>query len=131
MSEPRLFGISLGWVPFAAGPVWLVLTGVMAGAAWVVSRQEGPGVSAHTALIVGLIVLCWLHPLYSWLFDQVGLRRVAELTGSVVSLGVTLLVASQVRRTSPTAAAMLAPVAVWIAMATVYLAQLLPSEGGS
>jgi len=73
---PRLFGIAMGWVPMAAGPVWMVRTLIMAFAAATASHSASPHASLHGGLVIGFILLCWMHPV---------LTNVAEGAGAEVA----------------------------------------------
>lgn len=125
---PRIFGISMGWVPMAAGPVWMVLTIGMASGAAMLYRSSAPQASLHGSIMVGFIFLCWMHPAYTALAEAAGIRRPVEFAGGVVTLLVLIGVVAVVRRTSPGAAGFLAPVAVWLGLASVYLWQMLQAE---
>jgi tryptophan-rich sensory protein len=126
---PRIFGISMGWVPMAAGPVWMVLTVLMGAAALVVFRSGAPQAQLHGWLVVGFIVVCWAHPAYTAIAEASGIRRPVEFAGGLVTLGLLLALLLVVRRTSPSATALLSPVAVWLGLASVYLWQVLGAEG--
>ena len=125
---PRIFGISMGWVPMAAGPVWMLLTVLMGAAAWTIFRSGGPDAQLHGWLVVGFIVLCWAHPAYTALAEAAGLRRPVEFAGGVVTLVVLVALLLVVRRTSVSAAGLLSPVAIWLGLASVYLWQVLRAE---
>ena len=122
---PRIFGLSLGWVPSAAGPVWIVLTVGLLFAAWLTYRQPDDDATRHSGLILGLLALCWLHPLYTWGAEQLESRRIVELGGTVLTLMVALAVTAAVHRTSVRAAGLLVPVLLWLSLASYYLAELL------
>lgn len=128
MESPRLFGVSLRWVPYAAGPVWMVLTLLMGWAAWTLFRSGSPQASLHGSLMVGFIALCWMHPVYTALAGTFGLQTLAGLLGAVGTLAAALAVALMVQASSPQAVAVLAVVMIWLGMATVYLTQLLGIE---
>lgn len=128
MKSPRLFGISLHWVPWAAGPVWMVLTLLMGWAAWTLFRSSSPQAGLHGTLMVGFIALCWMHPVYTALAGTFGYQTLAGLLGAVGTLVVALAVAFLVGTSSLRAAAVLGVVTIWLGMATVYLVQLLGIE---
>ena len=125
---PRIFGISMGWVPMAAGPVWMVLTVLMGAAAALLFRSGHPQASIHGWLVIGFIAICWAHPVYTSIAEAAGLRRPIEFLGGIVTLVVLLVLASIVRRGSISAVGLLAPVAVWLGLASVYLWQMLRVE---
>ena len=126
---PKLLGLSLGWVPMAAGPVWLLLTGLMACAAWIALRHGGARGADDATLIMAFIFLCWLHPLYTAVAHRMGVRRIVEFAGSVVTLAVGVILTVHVTRASMYAAAFLLPVMLWLAVASYYLSEMLRSQG--
>lgn len=112
----------------AAGPVWMVLTLFMGSAAALLFRSGHPNASLHGWLMVGFIALCWAHPVYTSLADAAGLRRPIEFAGGLVTLVVLVLLAVVIRRGSLSAVGLLAPVAVWLGLASVYLWQVLQAD---
>ena len=128
--EPRIFGLSLAWVPYAAGPVWMALTVLMGMAAWTLSRSGADAASTHALLVLGLIVLCWLHPFYTWWFERSGHGRQAAFAGGLLTLPVAAGVAIAVSSSSTDAALMLSAVVVWLAMANVYMGLRARTRGG-
>ena len=128
MDTPRLFSISLHWVPYAAGPVWVVLSALMGFGAWTAFRSGSPDARLHGILVLGFMVLCWMHPLYTGLAAAAGRETLAGLVGAALTLAVAIPVLWMVRTSSPAASGVLALVCVWIGMASVYLWQLLQIE---
>lgn len=126
--QPRLFGVSLGWVPMAAAPAWLLLTALMGFAAWLTLRHGGSSGFADARLIVGFILICWLHPLYTAAAERQGVRRIVELGGSAVTLVFGLLLTVRLLLASATVAALFLPVLLWLAVATYYLYMMLRFE---
>lgn len=125
---PTLFGYSLDWVQGVAGPVWMVLSGMMATAAWLLFRDGTDTARRHAWLVLGLLALCWLHPLYTAWFDALGWRHQSGLVGALLTLLVASFVISQVVRTVPGVVLLLAPVLIWLAMASVYTALLIRQQ---
>ncbi len=113
----------------AAGPVWVVLSVCMAAAAGILFRSGHPNASLHGWLVVGFIALCWAHPVYTSLASASGAREMVGLVGGLVTLAVLVPLLLVVRRTSPTATGLLAPVAVWLCLASVYVWQIVQAEG--
>jgi tryptophan-rich sensory protein len=128
VDAPRIFGLSLAWVPYAAGPVWLGLSALMGWGAWTAFRSGAPDARLHGYLVLGFMALCWLHPLYTGIAAAFGRQTLAGLVGAAVTLLVALPVLAFVRASSAQAAAAIAVVCVWIGMASVYLWQLLEME---
>ena len=128
LDAPRLFGLSLGWVPYAAGPVWLGLSALMGWGAWSTFRSGTPDARLHGVLVLGFMALCWLHPVYTGIAAAFGRQTLAGLVGAIVTLLVALPLLAVVRTSSTQAAAAIAVVCVWVGMAGVYLWQLLGVE---
>lgn len=118
----------MGWVPTAAGPVWMLLTVFMGAAAWTLFRSGGPQAQLHGWLVVGFIAICWAHPVYTALAESAGTRRPVEFAGGLITLVLLAGLLLVVRRTSLTAAGLLSPVAVWLGLASIYLWQVLRAE---
>ncbi|HKK94485.1 MAG TPA: tryptophan-rich sensory protein [Longimicrobiales bacterium] len=125
---PRIFGISMGWVPMAAGPVWMVLSVCMVAAAALLFRSGHPNATLHGWLVVGFIALCWAHPIYTSIAGGSGEREMIGLIGGLVTLAVLIPLLFVVRRASPAATGLLAPVAVWLCLASVYVWQIVQAE---
>jgi len=119
----------MGWVPMAAGPVWMLLSVCMAAAAALLFRSGHPNASLHGWFVVGFIALCWAHPVYTSIAGGTGEREMVGFVGGLVTLAVLIPLVLVVRRTSPAATGLLAPVAVWLGLASVYVWQLIRAEG--
>ncbi|MEM6785328.1 MAG: hypothetical protein AAF624_16525, partial [Bacteroidota bacterium] len=68
----------------------------------------------------GLILFCWLYPLYT-----LGFRLIPGFVGNILTFVAAVVVLVVIASSSRTAAALIAPVAAWCALATVYAAQLV------
>lgn len=105
------------WAPPAAvfGPVWSLLYGLMAVAAWLVWREQGAG-SRRRALAVFLGQLAF-NVLWSWLFFA--WRQGALAFGDVLLLlALASATAAMFWRISRLAALLLLPYVGWVAFAT-------------
>ncbi len=100
-----------GWL-FA--PVWTVLYGMMAIAAWMVWREHGFG-GAQGALLL-FVVQLGLNAMWSWLFF--GLQRPGLALFDIVALWCAiLLTVIAFRRHDQTAAALMVPYLAWVTFA--------------
>ncbi len=70
--------------------------------------------------MVALIVICALYPLHT-----TGLQVIPGLVGNVVVMILTLGVAIVIWPSSRLSSVLLAPVAAWLAVATIYLVKLI------
>ncbi len=111
------------WVDPIVGYVWLGLFAVMATAAWLVYSSGRPTAVRDGRVVVGLMAVCLLYPVYT-----LGMQSVPGLVGNFAVVGLTVAAASVIRRSSAVAAGMLVPVAVWVSVATVYLAKLVAAN---
>lgn len=105
------------WAPPAAvfGPVWTVLYGLMALAAWLVWRERGFA-RARGALGLFLVQLA-ANALWSWLFFawHRGAWAFADIVLLLVLIVATLIAFARIRKV---AALLLVPYLAWVAFAT-------------
>ncbi len=118
--ETQLFGFSLDWIPGVAGGVWIVLTVLMGIACRLLLRAGSPSSKRHARLVIGLIVFCWLYPLYT-----LGFQLIPGFIGNILTVLAAAWVVLTIRQSSRSAALLVLPVIVWTSVATVYVAQLL------
>jgi tryptophan-rich sensory protein len=111
------------WVDQIVGYVWLGLFAGMATAAWLVYSSGRPTAVRDGRVVVGLMTVCFLYPVYT-----LGMQAVPGLVGNVAVLALTVAATAIIRRSSALAAGMLVPVAVWLSLATVYLAKLVAAN---
>lgn len=105
-----------GWAPpgWVFGPVWAVLYLMMATAAWMVGRADGPGRGAALTFFVLQLVA---NALWTWLFFA--WRRGGWAFGEVlVLLALVLLTTVGFWRVRPAAGALLLPYLAWVSFAT-------------
>ncbi|MHC1652266.1 TspO/MBR family protein [Stenotrophomonas maltophilia] len=104
------------WAPPASvfAPVWTLLYGMMAVAAWLVWRERGWH-GARSALMLYLVQLA-VNALWSWLFFGLKLGALAFVD---ILLLIALVCAAMVAfaRTRPIASALLLPYLAWISFA--------------
>ena len=97
-----------GWF---IGGMWVALFALMGAARWAAVRD---GDRRGGWWIVGLLAICVAYPFYTSGFDLV-----PSMTGNVVTLVAAVALALRLRRTSRTAALLIAPTAAWVAFACV------------
>ena len=98
------------------GPVWSVLYGMMAVAAWLVWRRKSAP-SRQTALAL-FVVQLGLNALWSWLFFKWRLGLFASIEVVLLWLGLVATVIAFFRATKLAGALML-PYLAWVSFATV------------
>jgi benzodiazapine receptor len=105
------------WAPPAGvfGPVWSVLYGMMAIAAWLVWRSPSP--ARRPALTLFVIQLA-LNALWSWLFFEWHLGAAASIEVALLELAIIATVVAFLR-VSRVAAVMLLPYLAWVSFATL------------
>lgn len=105
------------WAPpaWVFGPVWTVLYGLMAVAAWLVWRT-GDSRRARPALIIFMVQLV-LNALWSWLFFgwRLGALAFADTVALLLAIAATIIL---FWRLSPLAATLLVPYFLWTAFAS-------------
>ena len=111
------------WVERVVWFGWVVLFAGMGLAAWLAARSGRATAGIDARLIWALIVICLLYPLYT-----LGFRIIPGRIGNIAVLVLTCVLAGVVRRTSRAAAALLVPVALWVAVATVYVVKLIQAN---
>lgn len=100
--------------------VWLVLFAFMGTAFWLLVR-DGGRLTGPAWLVVLLVLLCVLYPVYTGALNQ---PRVA-LVGNAAVVAVAGLAVWRAWPLSRAAAALLAPVILWVAIASVALVSLM------
>ncbi len=108
------------WVDQVVASVWVLLFAAMGASAWLAYSSKGSESASHGRLVVALIVICALYPLHT-----TGLQVIPGLVGNVVVMILTLGVAIVIWRSSRLSSVLLAPVAAWLAVATIYLVKLI------
>ncbi|MFO0957870.1 MAG: TspO/MBR family protein [Isosphaeraceae bacterium] len=108
------------WADGVVGYVWVGLFVCMGLASWLAYRSGWPGAVRDGRLALSLLVVCMLYPVYT-----LGMRAIPGLVANVAVLALTCGVAALVRRSSATAAGLLAPIGLWLAVATLSMIQLV------
>jgi translocator protein len=116
------------WAPpsWLFGPVWTVLYGLMAVAAWLVWRAAGRLAPGPTALYLGQLAL---NALWSWLFFawRAGALAMVEIVVLWLAIAATMYAFS---RFSTAAAVLLAPYLAWVTYAAALTAALWHANPG-
>jgi len=119
--QARSFYVELtqpAWAPpgWLFGPVWTVLYGMMAVAAWLVWRRGG--FKANQVALVIFLVQLVLNALWSWVFFawQMG---AASLFNIVMLWGLILAAIWAFKPSSSWAAWLMVPYLLWVSFATV------------
>jgi translocator protein len=116
------------WAPpsWLFGPVWTVLYGLMAVAAWLVWRAAGRLAPGPTALYLGQLAL---NALWSWLFFawRAGALAMVEIVILWLAIAATMYAFS---RFSTAAAVLLAPYLAWVTYAAALTAALWRANPG-
>jgi tryptophan-rich sensory protein len=108
------------WVERIVGFVWLGLFACMGAASWLAYNSGGVNAVRDGRLLIGLLLVCLLYPVYT-----LGMKVIPGLVANVVVLVLAVVVAVLVWPSSAAAAGLVAPVVVWIILATVYMAKLV------
>jgi benzodiazapine receptor len=105
------------WAPPASvfGPVWTVLYGMMAVAAWLVWRRQSSWRQTALALFVVQLVL---NALWSWLFFKWQLGAVASMEVVLLWLAIVATVIAFFR-VNKAAGALMLPYLAWVSFATL------------
>lgn len=113
-----------GWLVVTA---WLILFPAMGVARWMVVKSESPAASAASHWIVALALLCASYAYYTLGFERLTGVSAAiwGLAGNAAVIVTALFAAAVTRELSPTAASLLAAVAVWTSFASVSVVQIV------
>ena len=111
---------SLSWIDTIASTVWIVLSVIMF---WILYKVYEALGSSHPTFYFGifLIILVWLYPVYTFLFNQLEVGFV----GNVFTLLITILYMKRLRPISRPNSLLLVPQIVWLIVATFYVGCML------
>ena len=111
---------ALSWIDSAAATVWILLTIIMFWLLYKVYETEGRN---HPVFHFGvfLLVLVWLYPLYTFLFNQL---EVAFL-GNLITLWATVVYMQKLRKLPIKEFKWMIPQIVWIIIASFYVGCML------
>ena len=111
---------ALSWIDTVAGTVWIVLTIIMFWLLYQVYDRLG---STHPTFYFGifLLVLVWLYPLYTFLFNQLEVG----FAGNILTLVITVMYRKRLNTLSAKYGKWMIPQIVWLVLATFYVACML------
>lgn len=107
----------LKWIDQIAGPVWLLLTIFLFRVLYLIVQKSGWR-NKFFYLTVGLLVLIYLHPVYTSFYPSLDVVQ----AGNVITFFYGLFVYLQLRRFSPFVAQWLLPQLVWNTAAIFFTA---------
>jgi translocator protein len=102
---------------YVFGLVWTVLFGLMATARWILNDASIESSRQAQRWVTGLIGFCLLHPLYTLAFHS----SISVLIGNLATMALASFVIVKVWPISQVASALISPVALWLAIATVII----------
>lgn len=113
---------ALSWIDTVAATVWIVLTVIMF---WILYRVHDLEGKKHPIFKFGifLLVLVWLYPLYTFVFNQLEVG----FAGNLITLWATISYASRLKAFKKLAIWMI-PQIVWIVLASIYVGLLLANK---
>ncbi len=119
------------WPAFAPpghtiGAIWVVLFVAMGVARWSLLRSREATANSSVRVLDVLIVMCLAYPFYTHVIGG----HAIELVGNVATFALAVWLALRVRR-DRAATMLVATVALWIAFATVLVAELVRLNGWS
>jgi tryptophan-rich sensory protein len=111
---------ALSWIDSAAATVWILLTIIMFWLLYKVYDIEG---RKHPVFGFGvfLLILVWLYPLYTFLFNQLEVAFI----GNLLTLWVTIVYMQKLKKLPVREYKWMIPQIVWIIIATFYVGCML------
>jgi hypothetical protein len=111
---------ALSWIDAAAATVWILLTIIMF---WLLYKVYETESRSHPVFHFGvfLLVLVWLYPLYTFLFNQL---EVAFL-GNLITLWATVAYMQRLKKLPIKEYKWMIPQIVWIIIASFYVGCML------
>ena len=111
---------ALAWIDTIAATVWIGLTVIMFWLLYKVYAMEGKN---HPVFRFGvfLLVLVWLYPLYTFLFNQVEVG----LAGNLLTLWATISYRNRLKSLGKNMAKWMYPQIIWLCLATIYVGLFL------
>ena len=108
---------ALAWIDTVAPTVWIGLTVIMFWILYKVYAMEG---RKHPIFKFGvfLLVLVWLYPLYTFIFNQIEVG----IAGNLLTLWATISYSNRLKSLSKRMANLMYPQIIWLCLATVYVA---------
>ena len=111
---------ALAWIDTIAATVWIGLTVIMFWLLYKVYAMEG---KKHPVFRFGvfLLVLVWLYPLYTFLFNQVEVG----LAGNLLTLWATISYRNRLKSMGKNMANWMYPQIIWLCLATIHVSLFL------
>lgn len=111
---------SLSWIDTIAATVWILLTVIMF---WLLYRVYETLGSGHKTFYLGifLLVIVWLYPLYTFLFNQLEVG----FLGNIFTLVVTIIYMNRLKAISAPLSRWMIPQIIWLLIATFYVGCML------
>lgn len=111
---------ALSWIDSAAATVWILLTIIMFWLLYKVYDIEG---RKHPVFGFGvfLLILVWLYPLYTFLFNQLEVAFI----GNLLTLWATIIYMQKLKKLPVREYKWMIPQIVWIIIATFYVGSML------
>ncbi|MBT8312234.1 MAG: hypothetical protein KJO94_08850 [Eudoraea sp.] len=111
---------ALSWIDTIAATVWIGLTVIMF---WILYKVYGKEGKKHPVFRFGvfLLILVWLYPLYTFVFNQFEVG----LVGNLLTLWATYSYRKQLKPLGGNYANWMYPQLIWICLATIYVGLLL------
>ena len=108
----------LYWIDGVAGGVWVLLTVLMFGAIFLISRAEGELWNIYTNRVLVLLIAVWLYPVF--VFGS-AFPQLLGLFGNVFVAALAIHTIRIVRKSSRAAALLIFPSVIWLGIATLYV----------
>lgn len=111
---------ALSWIDTIAGTVWIVLTIIMF---WLLYKVYEVLGSSHPTFYLGifLLVLVWLYPLYTFLFNQLEVG----FLGNIFTLIVTVVYMNRLKKLFLDKSRWMIPQIAWLVVAIFYIGCML------
>ena len=111
---------ALSWIDSAAATVWILLTIIMFWFLYKVYETEG---RKHPVFHFGifLLVLVWIDPLYTFLFNQLEIA----LMGNLITLWATVSYMKKLKKLPIKQYKWMIPQIIWIIIASFYVGSML------
>ncbi len=111
---------AFSWIDTVAATVWILLTVVMF---WILYQVYGMEGRKHPVFKFGvfLLVLVWLYPLYTFMFNQLEVG----FFGNLLTLGATAVYMKKLKNLPFKKYYLLVPQLFWLVLASVYVGLLL------
>lgn len=104
------------WIDLIAAGVWIVLTVIMIWILYRIHRVMGSK-NPYSYLGIFLLVIVWLYPIYTYLFNQLEIGA----AGNVFTLLVTLRYGSKLKELKQGLHRYMIPQIIWLIVATLYI----------